>query len=65
MQAIADGVARVPATREAIYERARADIAAARQRHDQLIAEGFIKPPPQALLDEALVWVVAEVEKKT
>lgn len=64
MQAIADGVARAPASREAIYERARADIATSRRMHDQLIASGFIQAPPQALLDEALTWVVAEVTKK-
>jgi malate dehydrogenase (oxaloacetate-decarboxylating) len=63
LQAIADGVARAPASRAAVHERARADIAASRRMHDQLIASGFIQQPPQTLLDEALAQAIAEIQQ--
>ena len=63
MQAIADGVARAPMTREAVYEKARADIAASRGLLDHLIAENFIATPPQAMLDEALAWTIAQMQQ--
>jgi malate dehydrogenase (oxaloacetate-decarboxylating) len=63
MQAIADGVARAPATREQVFERARADIVASRGLLDELIAGKHIATPPQALLDEALAWTVAQLQQ--
>lgn len=63
MQAIADGVARAPAERAAIHARARADIQQARDMLDQLVQHGFIQPPPQAMLDEALAATIAEIQK--
>ena len=63
MQSIADGVARAPAERAAIHARARADIQQARDMLDQLVQHGFIQPPPQAMLDEALAATIAEIQK--
>jgi malate dehydrogenase (oxaloacetate-decarboxylating) len=62
MQAIADGVARLPATREEVFARARADITASRGLLDHLIAEKIIATPPQAMLDEALAWTLAQIQ---
>ena len=63
MQAIADGVARAPAARAAIYERARADIQQARGLLEHLTREGFIAPPPADLLAEALAGAVADAAR--
>jgi malate dehydrogenase (oxaloacetate-decarboxylating) len=61
MQAIADGVARVPLSRDEVHRRAEADISYSQRLLDSMIAEGFIRQPPQEMLDEALAWAVAQV----
>ena len=62
MQALADGVARAPATRAEVFARSRADIVAARGLLDHMLAQQHIAMPPQAMLDEALAWTVARMQ---
>ena len=64
MQAIADGVARAPAERGQIYERARADIQQSRRLHEQLTQQGMLASPPEDLLATALAETVAEITKR-
>ncbi len=61
MQAIKDGVARVEITREQAYAKADADINYARKMTDMLTEQGFINPPPQEMLQEALDWAIKKV----
>jgi malate dehydrogenase (oxaloacetate-decarboxylating) len=61
MQAIKDGVARVEITREQAYAKADADIKYARKMTDMLTDKGFIKPPPQEMLQEALDLAIKKV----
>ncbi|MEA3475634.1 MAG: NADP-dependent malic enzyme [Candidatus Cloacimonadota bacterium] len=62
MQAIKDGVARIEITREQAYAKAETDIKYARGMTDMLTGKGFIKPPPEEMLQEALDWAVNEVK---
>ncbi len=61
LQAIEEDLARVTITREAAYADAQADIEAARATVDLLMAEGLIPRPPQAMLQEALDWTLAQL----
>ena len=61
-QAAKDGVARSSLSRQEVYERAKADIAASRKLVDDLQRLGHVGAPPQAMLDEALAWAVAQVK---
>ncbi len=61
MQAIKDGVARIKLTREEVYNKAAEDIKDARAMITHLTETGFIKSPPQAMLDSALEWAVKQV----
>jgi malate dehydrogenase (oxaloacetate-decarboxylating) len=61
MQAVAEGLARTPLTREAAFAKAEADIVAAREMTELLIREGLIATPPQAMLDDALAWAMEAV----
>lgn len=61
MQAIKDGVARIKITREQAYTKAETDIKYARGMTDMLTGKGFIKPPPQEMLQEALDWAIKKV----
>ncbi len=63
MQAIADGVARVPLSREEVHRRAEADIRYSQGLMASMVAEGFIRTPPQSMLDEALARTVEEVRR--
>jgi len=62
MQAIKDGVERVRITKEEAYAKADADINYARKMTDMLTEQGFINPPPQEMLQEALDWAINEVK---
>jgi malate dehydrogenase (oxaloacetate-decarboxylating) len=62
MQAIKEGVARLTLTREAVYQRAKADIAAARALVEDMKKLGHIKDPPAELLQKALEDAIKEVE---
>ena len=61
MQAIEDGVARIELSRDEAYQWAKKDIEYSRGIVDALTDKGFIKEPPQSLLQEALDWAVDNV----
>ncbi len=62
MQAIKDGVARIHLSREEAFNKAKADIEHARTMTQSLMDQGFIKKPPEEMLQEALQWAVDEVK---
>ncbi len=62
MQAVADGVNRVALTREQVYQKAEADISYARSLMEGMIRDGFVRPPPQSMLQEAMEWAVNEIK---
>ena len=62
MQAIKEGLARVEMTREEAFAKADADIQHARATVKTLLDEGFIKQPPQEMLQEALQWALKQVQ---
>ncbi len=61
MQAIKDGVARVKMTREQAFAKAKADIDYSRSLTKSLTDNGFIQPPKQEMLQDALNWAVKQV----
>lgn len=61
MQAIEDGVARVTMTREEAYNKAEKDITYSRSLTDSLIENGFIKKPPEELIQEAIDFAIKSV----
>jgi malate dehydrogenase (oxaloacetate-decarboxylating) len=61
MQAIKDGVARVVMTREEAYAKAKADIDYSRSLTKSLTDNGFIQPPKQEMLQDALNWAIKQV----
>ena len=61
MQAIKDGVARVKMTREQAFAKAQADIDYSRSLIKSLTDNGFIQPPKQEMLQNALDWAVKQV----
>lgn len=63
MQAIKDGVARISITRDEAYKRAKADIEQARSVTKLLVDTGYIKAPPQKMLQDALDWAIKQVQK--
>ncbi len=60
MQAIKDGVAKVTMTRDEVYAIAKEDIDYARNLTDMITDKGFIKAPPQEMIQEALEWAINE-----
>ena len=62
MQAIKEGLARVEMTHEEAFAKADADIKYARATVKTLLDEGFIKQPPQEMLQEALEWALKQVQ---
>ncbi len=54
MQAIADGVARLPLSREEVFARAKADIDSSRALCHKLMDDGYLAAPPLDLISEAL-----------
>lgn len=61
-QAVKEGVARVPMSRETVLTEARADIAQSRALFQAAMDQDFIPRPPQAMLEEAHAWAVAQVQ---
>ena len=61
MQAVADGVARVPLAREEVYRRAEADITQARKLMEVLIEGRLIREPPAEMLEQALAETIREI----
>jgi malate dehydrogenase (oxaloacetate-decarboxylating) len=62
MQAIADGVARITRTREEALQMAKQQIQEARDLFQNLMDKGFIKEPPQAMIEEAFQWACSQVK---
>ncbi len=62
MQAIEDGVARIKMTWEEAFEFAKRDIQESRDMTGLLVDKGFIKNPPQEMLDEAVNWAIEQVK---
>jgi malate dehydrogenase (oxaloacetate-decarboxylating) len=63
-QAIKDGVARLELSREEVYSRAKADIAAARSLVEDMKKMGHIKEPPKELIETALANAIEAVRDK-
>lgn len=61
MQAIKDGVARIELSRQQAFDTAAADIKGSRDMISHLTETGFIKNPPQEMLDKALEWAIKQV----
>jgi malate dehydrogenase (oxaloacetate-decarboxylating) len=61
MQAIKDGVARIPITRQEAFDKASKDISAARSMTQTLVDNDFIKKPPYEILEEAINWAIQQV----
>jgi malate dehydrogenase (oxaloacetate-decarboxylating) len=61
MQAVAEGLARIPLTREEAFAQAAHDITQARAMIEHLIAAEFIAQPPESMLQEALDWAIEQV----
>jgi malate dehydrogenase (oxaloacetate-decarboxylating) len=62
MQAVKDGVARVPKTWDEVYKKTLADIKEARDAMGLLMQEGFIREPGIDMLEEAVQKAVAAVK---
>ncbi|MDR1307133.1 MAG: NADP-dependent malic enzyme [Treponema sp.] len=60
-QAIKEGVARISLSWDEVYNRAKADIAAARALVEDMKKAGHIVEPPDSMLEEALRAAVGEV----
>jgi len=54
MQAIADGVAQIQLTRDEVFQIAMEDIRSSRALTHKMMEDGYLSPPPQALIDQAL-----------
>jgi malate dehydrogenase (oxaloacetate-decarboxylating) len=63
-QAIKEGVARISLSWDAVYQRAKADIEAARSLTADLIRLGHIKEPPAEMLEKALEAAIAAVKNQ-
>ena len=61
MKAIEEGVARVTMSWEAVYEKAKADIAASRALTGDLMKLGHIATPPDSMIRDALDWAIGQV----
>jgi len=61
MQAIKDGVAKIKMTWDEAFAAAEKDIKHARSMTKLITDEGFIKEPPEGMLDEALNFAIKEV----
>ncbi len=62
VQAVKDGVARVPKTWDEVYKKTLADIQEARDAMGLLMKEGFIRKPSIKMLEEAVQKAVAAVK---
>jgi malate dehydrogenase (oxaloacetate-decarboxylating) len=62
MAAIEEGVARVNLTRDEVYQKTRADIAASRALVEDMHRLGHIQEPPPELLEKALTDAIKGVE---
>ncbi len=61
--AVKEGVARVNMPKAEVYAKAKAGIDESRALTQAMLEQGFIKQPPETMLDDCLSWAVAEVKK--
>ena len=62
MQAVKEGVARVESDWDTIYDRTLQEIGNTRQTIDMMMEKGFINPPDDSILDEALKKAIDAVK---
>jgi malate dehydrogenase (oxaloacetate-decarboxylating) len=60
-QAVKEGLARIPKTRDEVYAWAKKDIENSRKLFDSMIKEGFIAEPPESMILEARDWALTQV----
>ena len=60
-QAVKEGLARIPKTRQEVYNWAKKDIEASRKLFDSMSKEGFIAEPPESMILEARDWALTQV----
>jgi malate dehydrogenase (oxaloacetate-decarboxylating) len=63
VQAVEEGVARVPLSRDDVYRRALDDIKAARDLTGEMQEKGYIAEPPKEILEAALVQAIEQVRR--
>lgn len=63
MQAVKEGLALNPKSWEEVYQAAKNDIEETHRISQLLYEKGFVKPLDDAMLNQALDWVINEVEK--
>lgn len=63
MQAIADGVARIPMSRDEVYQKASEDISKARALCHKMMEDSFIASPPRDLINQAWEATILEYGK--
>ncbi len=62
LQAMEEGLARLSMSRDEIYAAAEKDIKEARELTQMMIDSGYIKQPPQQMLQDAFEWALAKVQ---
>ena len=62
VQAVKEGVARVPLSWDDVYRRALDDIKAARSFVEEMQKKGYITEPPKEILEEALARAIEQVK---
>jgi len=62
MQAVKEGVARVESDWDTIYDRTLQEIGSTRETIDMMMEKGFINPPDDSILDEALKKAIDTVK---
>jgi len=62
MQAVKEGVARVESDWDTIYDRTLQEIGSTRETIDMMMEKGFINPPDDSILDEALKKAIDAVK---
>ncbi len=60
-KAVEQGMARLDLNRNEVYAKAEKEIKDTRTLIDTLVQDGFIKEPPQEILDDALSWAMEQV----
>jgi malate dehydrogenase (oxaloacetate-decarboxylating) len=64
VQAVEEGVARVPLSWDEVYRRALDDIKAARSLVEEMQEKGYIAEPPKEILEAALAGAIEQVKNR-
>jgi malate dehydrogenase (oxaloacetate-decarboxylating) len=62
-QAEKDGVARIKISKQEVFNKAKADIEEIHKLSQAMLDQGFIKRPPESMLNECLDYAIAQVKK--